>query len=50
MGSVYQKLVAATIAVGVISTIAIDGGWKLWLAIVPAVWVATCIRESIGRW
>lgn len=45
---VYTPMAGASIVVAVLATVMCDGGWFVWLGVVPALIMASKIKELIG--
>jgi hypothetical protein len=48
MGGVFGRLVTATVVVAVLCTLIIDGGWMIWVPVLPALATAAKIRNWLG--
>ena len=45
----YPQVVAGTLIVAAIATVMFDGGWLIWLPVLPALWVADQFRKMLDR-
>lgn len=47
-GELYPRFAAAAVVVGIVATLLIDGGWTLWVGILPALLVVAKLKDVIG--
>ena len=45
----YPQLVTGTLIVAVLAAVMFDGGWLIWLPVLPASWVADRIHKMLDR-
>lgn len=43
----YPQLVAGTLIVAVLATVMFDGGWMIWIPVLPALWVTDRIHKML---